>query len=318
MFNSLRCLGLLATIGGVVSLTGCAASMQAQNNNTFRAFEPMSVPQAGGPQRMAAARQSAPPAVARQHAAATAQQPAAQPVVQASAMVPIEQLEAPAAVAKAPLTVAPRRSIHDPQDIAPVPPPALASAAPPATRRPAAQPRQVAKKTSPTKQAKPKARQPVVEEDEAEEVVLAVSKPRRATQPKRAAAKVMVASTQADEAEVAAEDIAETELMPAAKLPKKTIASKGPQWRAAGSSFVAEKPTQVAAADAEPEQESRVQAVRWEKPARPAPAASIEEAVFEEEAGEEAADAGDAEAVEEDTAEVQPASRVRIVSLSNG
>jgi hypothetical protein len=238
--------------------------------------------------------------------------------VQASATVPIEQLEAPKAEAKAPLTVAPRRSIHDPQDIAPVPPPALASATPPAARRPASQPRQVAKKTAAPKQAKPKARQPVVEETAEDEVVLAVSKPRRPAQPKRAA-KVQVASAQADEAEVD-EDMPETELMPVAKLPKKTIASKGPQWRAAGSSFVAEKPAQVAMASGdEPEHTSRVQAVRWEKPARPAPAASIEEAVFEaEEAGEESADAGDAEAIEEDTAEMQPASRVRIVGLSNG
>jgi len=294
--------------------------MQAQNNNTFRAFEPMSVPQAGGPQRMAAAaRQSAPPAAARQRAVA-ANSAAASPVVQASAMVPIEQLEAPEAVAKAPLTVAPRRSIHDPQDLAPVPPPALASVEAPATRRPAAQPRQVAKKTTAAKQAKPKTRQPVIEEGAEDEGVLAVSKPRRAAQPaKRAVSQVQVASTQAEQAEVADEDMAETELTPVAKLPKKTIASRGPQWRAAGSSYVAEQPTQVAVADEEPEQESRVQAVRWEKPARPAPAASIEEAVFEaEEAGEESADAGDAEAVEEDTAEVQPTSRVRIVGLSNG
>lgn len=302
MSNCSRRLEFVASIGLLASLTGCAASMQGPNS--FRSFEPMAVPQnpaAAQAARMAAARQG-PPAAGRAR-------PASQ-VVQASATVavPKEQLIAPEPMPEAGLTVAPRRAIHDPQDLAPVPPPVVAQAAPVSKARPEqTAPRKVAS----AKPVVPKTTKPAVAPGRREDV--AVVKPSRTQQPaRRPAPQVELASSEVDEeplVEIEDAETPRTQLTPVAKLPKKTIASKGPQWRPAGTLVAAEPPQTLA--NEQPKTVSRVHPARWETNAHPAPAASIDDAVYEtEEAADEAAESREPEASD------QAASTLRIVGMS--
>jgi len=301
MSNCSRRLGFVASIGLLASLTGCAASMQGQHS--FRSFEPMAVPQnpaAAQTARMAAARQ-APPAAGRAR-------PASQ-VVQASATVavPKEQLIAPESTPDAGLSVAPRRAIHDPQDLAPAPPPVVAQAAPVSKAR---EEQNAPRKVASGKPAKRKPTKPEHAPDPSKAV--AAAPPSRAKQPaRRSAPQVELASSEVDEeplVEIEDAETPRTQLTPVARLPKKTIASKGPQWRPAGTLVAAEPPQ--ALADDQPKTVSRVHPARWETNARPAPAASIDEAVYEtEEVAAESAASGDEEASD------QPASTLRIVGM---
>lgn len=304
-------LGLFAALGFLACSAGCATSMTAQHS--FRSFEPMSVPQgspAGQAVRVATARQAPPPA---------ARARVDQQVVQAAATVPVprEQLIAPETPATARLAVAPRRSIHDPLDIAPVPPPArLVETAPLPAAKPQAKPAKQLAAAKPAKSAKQAKSSTAKRSAAKSDVALAsASKPSRAAKPARrevvieelAAVEPTVTENgaEADEAETP-----QTQLTPVAKLPKRTIA-KGPQWRAAGTLVAAEPPRTIE--NKETEELSPVHPASWEMTARPAPAASIDEAEYAEE--EPAADEPVAGSDEE--APSGP-SRVRIVGMSGG
>ncbi len=196
-----------------------------------------------------------------------------------------------------------------------MPPPApLVQAAAPRAAKPEAKPAKQIAAAKPAKSGKQTKSGAAKRSAAKTEVALAsASKPSRAAKPARevvieeiAAAEptIIENGAEADEAETP-----QTQLTPVAKLPKRTIA-KGPQWRAAGT-LVAAEPSQTIEKK-EADELSPVHPASWETTARPAPAASIEEAEYEQE------EPADNEAVEAEEEAPSGPSRVRIVGMSGG